>query len=317
MRITNIISNARDINQQISSLAMAQLLESKSILPREEIQSIQSQIQNVVKDINRICQKKKAIPEDLPTPSFRAYQWLKFLSQRKWLLVHFSATVAYYEYLAKIFPAIQPRNYSSRIQIDSYYSGYLFRNRQKNNKVFLEINEGFISAPKDIKCLILEAALKRRTKKRIQAIKSYTSSPEYIQIQTTLQDNHGGNKVAGQGNHYDLASIFAELNKDYFQEELEQPRLLWSSRNSVRRLGTYQPESDTITISKRLDSQDIPQYLVEFVLYHEMQHKKIGLREVNGRRYAHTSAFRKAEKQFAQYQEAEEFIKKLNQQSRL
>jgi hypothetical protein len=48
-------------------------------------------------------------------------------------------------------------------------------------------------------------------------------------------------------------------------------------------------------------------------MYHEMLHKKIGLKEVNGRRYAHTQAFRNAEKKFAAYQQAEDFIKKMNQ----
>ncbi len=317
MRITNIVSNARQINQQVNSLALTKLLGSNSKPISEDIQSIQQQLLDVIADVNQVCMKNKATPEDLPTPSFRAYQWMKFLSQRKWLLVHTSAAFAYYELLAKIFPVIPKRSYASKIQIDSYYSGYLFRNKQKNGKVFLEINEGFISAPNEIKRVILEAALKRRTAKRIKTIKAYTSNEAYVQIQASLQNNRGANKLAGQGKHYNLVELYARLNRDYFQGKLEQPRLLWSTRSSVRRLGTYQPESDTITISKRLDNHDIPQYLVEFVLYHEMLHKKIGLREVNGRRYAHTSEFRKAEKQFAYYQEAEKFIKKLNQQPRL
>ncbi len=316
MRINNIVSNARQINEQINSLALTQLKSSDQKPLSKEIQTIQDQLQSVVTQVNQICLKEQAAPEDLPTPSFRAYQWLKFLNQRKWLLLHTSATIAYYELLFEVFPALPKRKISSRIQIDCYYSGYLFRNRQKNGKVFLEINEGFINAPEAIKKVILEAALKRRTAKRIKTIKSYTTTDNYIQIQSALQDNQGGNKLAGRGEFYDLADIFVKLNQEYFQGQLEQPRLVWSGRRSIRRLGTYQPESDTITISKRLDNQDIPAYMVEYVLYHEMLHKKIGLKEVNGRRYAHTSAFRKAEKRFAHYHEAEKFIKKLNQQPR-
>ena len=317
MRISNIVSNARQINQEIDALVLARLPGGSSTLPGEDVQSIQQRLQSVVSQVNQVCRKKQAIPEDLPTPSFRAYQWMKFLSQRKWLLSHISAVFAYYRLLEAIFPAISRRSYTSRIQIESYYSGYLFRNRQKNGKVFLEINEGFISAPDEIKRDILAAALKRRTAKRIKAIKAYTGTTEYSRIQAALQDNNGANHLAGRGQQYDLATLYAKLNRDYFKGQLEQPRLVWSPRKSVRRLGTYQPDSDTITISKRLDSRDIPQYLVEYVLYHEMLHKKIGLREVNGRRYAHTSEFRKAEKQFAQYKEAEEFIKKLNQRAHL
>ena len=48
-------------------------------------------------------------------------------------------------------------------------------------------------------------------------------------------------------------------------------------------------------------------------MYHEMLHKKIGLKEVNGRRYAHTKKFRDAEQKFESYAQAESLIKKLNQ----
>jgi predicted metal-dependent hydrolase len=127
-----------------------------------------------------------------------------------------------------------------------------------------------------------------------------------------MQANHGDNHLAGQGRAYDLPALFRKINLQYFEGKLEQPRLMWSTRRSMRRLGTYQPDSDTISISKRLDNREVPQILVEYVLYHEMRHKKLGLKEVNGRRYAHTSTFRKLEKQFIGFEEAEKAMKQIN-----
>jgi predicted metal-dependent hydrolase len=199
------------------------------------------------------------------------------------------------------------------LEIEIYHSAYLFRSKQNGRKAFLEINEGFIHAPVQVKQAILEAALKRRTAKRLDAIKAYTAQPEYRKISAALQSNDGGNRLAGRGEHFDLCETFNKVNDRYFENKLPQPRLLWSSRKTTRRLGAYHPESDTITINRRLDSADIPAYLLEYVMYHEMLHKKIGLKEVNGRRYAHTKKFRDAEQRFESYTQAEALIKKLNQ----
>jgi hypothetical protein len=61
-------------------------------------------------------------------------------------------------------------------------------------------------------------------------------------------------------------------------------------------------------ISMSLDSADVPAYVVEFIVYHELLHKTMGTRLVNGRRHSHTSAFRKAERAFRQYAEAQTFL---------
>jgi hypothetical protein len=55
----------------------------------------------------------------------------------------------------------------------------------------------------------------------------------------------------------------------------------------------------------------VPEFLVEFVLYHEMLHMKHQPRLVNGRRVYHTAAFRADEKRFARYEQALEWIDRL------
>jgi hypothetical protein len=313
MRISNLVSTTRHLNQQIADLAIRYHKEPERQIPESEIEQILQTLEAAVTKTEQLCKKRGGSPSDLPTPSYRAYQWMKFLSRRKWLLTHIYAVKEFYSLLGKILPMQMIRNLSNTIQIDCYHSSYLFRNRQKERKIFLEINEGFISAPVDIKRTILEAALKRRTSKRLKTIREYAASQNYAAVHTHLQANTGSNKLSALGRYFDLIEIFDSINRQYFNEELEQARLVWSARRSTRRLGYYHPDSDTITISKRLDSSDIPQYLVEYVMYHEMLHKKLGLKEVNGRKYAHTRQFKEAEKRFAHYREAEKAIKKLNQ----
>ena len=47
------------------------------------------------------------------------------------------------------------------------------------------------------------------------------------------------------------------------------------------------------------------------VMYHELLHKKHGITLVNGRRFAHTAAFRAEERLFVEYEQAERFLKDL------
>jgi predicted metal-dependent hydrolase len=311
IRISNLVTASKQIHQRIHTLVIP-IVKSNESLSESDLDDLLSDIHKYIEKVNRLCIKKGGSPEDLPTPSFRAYQWLNFLGQRKWLLSHCYAMKDFYNLLLDLFPSLNKKNLDTSIQIEINHSSYLFRSRKLGRLVYLEINEGFITAPVETKQTILLAALQRRTQSRLKKIKTYSTSSEYTKIHSALQANNGENQLAGRGKTYDLADLFRKINRQYFQGELEQPRLIWSARSSVRRLGTYQPEADTISISRRLDNHDIPQILVEYVLYHEMLHKKLGLKEVNGRRYAHTSAFRKLEKQFEYFEEAEKVMKRIN-----
>jgi len=311
IRITNLIASTSQIQQHIDKLAMT-LAQSDGNLRETEIETLLQSILQITGKVNRLCEKRGGSPEDLPTPSFRAYQWLKFLGQRKWLLNHLYTQADFYGILVEVFPSLAKKKIGDMIRVEIGNSGYLFRSLKTGRLVILQINEGFLNAPREIKKTIIEAALQRRTKARLDAIRAYAASTEYAKIHSALQANNGQNQVAGSGRVYDLPALFREINEEYFKGEMSQPRLTWSARGSLRRLGTYQPDGDTISISRRLDNRDVPKILVAYVLYHEMLHKKLGLKEVNGRRYAHTSAFRKLEKQFKGCEEAERIMKELN-----
>jgi hypothetical protein len=70
-------------------------------------------------------------------------------------------------------------------------------------------------------------------------------------------------------------------------------------------------------ISITLDGPQIPAYLLDFVMYHELLHKDLGFRESNGRRYAHTRNFREKERRFRFYSEAQDFLRQLGQHLKL
>lgn len=112
---------------------------------------------------------------------------------------------------------------------------------------------------------------------------------------------------------YNLSDLFDQLNAEFFNQALPKPILAWTSREQYHTLGSYNYHWDIILISRLLNNRLIPEFIVRFILYHEMLHIKHGAyRDSNGLR-AHTPAFRADERAFPQYEEAEEFLKHIRE----
>ncbi|HKN61772.1 MAG TPA: SprT-like domain-containing protein [Candidatus Acidoferrales bacterium] len=107
---------------------------------------------------------------------------------------------------------------------------------------------------------------------------------------------------------HDLAPLFARINQQYFQDALPLPRLGWSKRVWRRQLGCFDPALEQIVINRQLDRQSVPEYVVAYVLYHEMLHLKHPMRFARCRRESHSPQFRKEEKKFADYTRAMKFL---------
>jgi hypothetical protein len=276
-----------------------------------EVEKIHQYISEVVQRVERLCQKHHATPADLPNPSYRAVQWFQFLGQKKWLLAHLHALREFHTLSTEL---IHSKNlFAPKLEIQITHSSYLYRVQQERRQINFEINEGFISAPPEMKQMVVQAALNQKNRQYAKKIRAFTKLSEYIQVTNALNSSNTTNHRSYLGKYYDLKILFNELNQEYFAGKLVQPRLMWSARSSKRRLGTYDPQSNTITINRRFDRPDTPLLLVRYILYHEMLHQHLGIKEVNGRRYAHTGAFKKAEKRFRDQKAAEELVKSLHQ----
>lgn len=92
-----------------------------------------------------------------------------------------------------------------------------------------------------------------------------------------------------------LLEKFNKLNEQFFHELLDQPSLRWGNY-SRNKLGSYEYGTDTILLSKYLENA--PEEYLEYVLYHEMLHKKHKFTHKNGRSMFHTPAFKDDEAQF-------------------
>jgi predicted metal-dependent hydrolase len=91
-----------------------------------------------------------------------------------------------------------------------------------------------------------------------------------------------------------LQERFEVLNDMYFAGMMTQPNLEFGT-HSLRQLGRYEYSTDTVRISTALkDNQD----LLDYVLYHELLHKKHKFKCVGTQTRHHTKEFRRDEANF-------------------
>lgn len=91
-----------------------------------------------------------------------------------------------------------------------------------------------------------------------------------------------------------LEQSFDRVNESYFNGMLDKPNLQWGNA-STSKLGSYEYGSDTITISTIFKNE---KKLLDYVMHHEMLHKKFKFSSSNGRTVHHSTEFRKMEAKF-------------------
>ena len=211
-------------------------------------------------------------------------------------------------------PAIEVRFYP--------YAGLHHTIRLRSGRVYVRLSDICKEGPVDVHRALAFILVARLLAKRIPVIhdrtyREYTLRPE-VQRASDIARRRRGRKVisSAQGGTYDLDRMFGRLNRRYFEGLLPKPVLTWSQRRTRRILGHHDRVHETITISKTLDDTDVPEWFVEYILYHEMLHIKHPARILNGRRYYHTSSFRNDERRFPYYQQAQRWLERIARQQR-
>ena len=110
-----------------------------------------------------------------------------------------------------------------------------------------------------------------------------------------------------------LEESFNRINEIYFNGMLDKPNLQWGS-DSTSKLGSYEYGSDAITISSIFKNSQ--QQLLDYVMYHEMLHKKFKFESRNERNVHHSSEFKKMEAKFENKDLIEREISKLARKHR-
>jgi hypothetical protein len=182
----------------------------------------------------------------------------------------------------------------------------------------LKAHIGFQNADRQVWQSLLQCSLGQAAHAVEQTYREFAASEDFNEAIFELESFAAPPPPPTRGRAHDLNEIFMRVNDVYFGGLMLKPTLTWNRTLTARKFGHYQPGRDTIMMSITLDDPDVPAYVLDFVMYHELLHKKHGSMTVNGRRLSHSQDFRAEERQFAQYHEAERLIRELElRQSRM
>lgn len=312
LRITGIVATQHEVQARLAAWAV-QPQSATAVLTVDQppVPALLRLLTEHVTAITALAQELGGTPAQLPIRSRRAYQWLKLLRDPLTLVAQLETQRALYQAFQS--PHCDRRAPRRPVQLEFAYTTALYHVRRPSAELQVTMHAGFLGAPAEaLQSLACAVLLQDRGAYR-ETVQTYATAPEFLAVVTALELTTGGAGEVTQGCCFDLTAVFARVNAMYFAGQLVRPRLTWNRQLTGAKFGHYDFLRDTVLLSVTLDAPHVPVYVVDFVLYHELLHKQLGVRVVNGRRYAHTAEFRAAERRFVQYAEAQAFLRALAQ----
>jgi hypothetical protein len=225
------------------------------------------------------------------------------------------------ELFATIFTAVhlqlKPRTPLPSIRVEFFpFAGINHTARLNQGKLSIRISDLFEDAPGDVSHALALILLSKLYRKKIDASvhRIYRAFILRTDIQERARvarsDRGRGARISNaRGRHFDLEVLFDRMNREYFGGVLDKPRISWSAKKSRYILGRYDSTHHTIFISRLFDSERVPSYVVEYVMYHEMLHVRHHTRVRDCRLIVHSPEFKQEERQFARFEEAKNWLR--------
>jgi hypothetical protein len=309
-----LLALCKEVQQELGRLAAGPKPSGGGTDPgAPAIERLVERIGSNLAEIERASARSGIPLHDLPAPTRRAYAWLKYISTPDQLQLHLQALRTALKAAEKA--ACRKKLFIARrslpVRVEFFNTASLYRGRPQKDGLHLTASEGFVAAGPEVIEALVCAALGSKRGEVVQTVRRFAESEDFAEVLLALELTIDQPAGSGRGRNFDLEEVFERVNREYFSGELARPRLTWNRTLTHRKLGHYQPATDTVLISITLDQPGIPAVVVDFVMYHELLHKKLGIPLINGRRWAHNPEFRRAEKQFRQYAEAQDFLKKI------
>jgi hypothetical protein len=195
------------------------------------------------------------------------------------------------------------------------YIGLTHTIRRKGCGWILRISDHCRQAPTPVLeaiVMILGSKIARRKipSKFVQAYETFRKDPWVEQSVRERRRLKGRKFMARTGGKYHFPmEICRELNAGFFNNQIEIQKIGWGQRRSWGRLGHYDPIHHTITLSPVLDSPKVPEFVVRYVVYHEMLHAVFEESTSRRSRRHHPPEFRRAEQAYPDFQRSKEFLR--------
>mgnify|MGYP006299945715 FL=1 len=303
LKIKNLITAVNQVQNTFQDLTAALLASPPQGFTNSIQNKLQAYIQNTVLTVEEILQRNNKNPSHLPIRSRRAYQWLNFLLDQKNFKTHLKALIQ----MVQTGRTLSEESF----EVQFYHFSPIYK-VEKNAKILLTAQESFITAPNDVLNTLLRTAFNRPTPRDRLIIRDYTTTRDYRQVREKLEYLMIPRGAFAAGNFWNLETVFSRVNQQYFEGQISKPHLVWSSSPTRRKYGHYQQDTRTVMISSSLDHPQTPPEVLDYVMYHELLHIRVGVTRTNQRRIVHSAEFKKRERAFADYTFAKAYLNRLS-----
>lgn len=175
----------------------------------------------------------------------------------------------------------------------------------------ISMHKNLLSAPQNVMDE-LACYLQRGDGKMAPEVKSFI---ERVVQELDYSDETKKKKLYHRGVVYDLKEIYDHLNSEYFNDSLNL-YITWFGRVSKVKnknqvsLGFYQSPLKLIKIHRHLDTEFFPEYVVGYIVYHEMLHEACPpYVDAKGVHRIHNKQFKEREGQYRQFRQAQKWLK--------
>ena len=186
--------------------------------------------------------------------------------------------------------------------------------RLRQGRVLIRLSDLLEGAPEAVLRAIVHILLAKLYGKHIDPnhaarYRRHISSRDLARKTHVVRQMRGRKRLlSSQGHVFDLHEIFDSLNQRYFGGLLGRPQMTWSALASRTNLGHYDPAHNTIVVSRIFDRLQVPRYVVEYLVYHEMLHLRYPVKLRGSRRCVHSAGFQEEEKRFPEFEAAKKFL---------
>ncbi|MGH9479984.1 MAG: M48 family peptidase [Terriglobales bacterium] len=217
-----------------------------------------------------------------------------------------------------VFRELKPRTPPPPLEIAFYPFAHINNTiRLRQGRLLVRISDLLQTAPDAVLEALAQILLRKLYRRPIPKIynaryRRYVGSHDIAAKAQLIRQIRGRKQLAPpQGRHHDLDLIFDELNLRFFHGLMAKPNLSWAAAVARRNLGHYDAAHNAICISRIFDRAEVPRFALEYVLYHEMLHLRHPVKMRGSRRCVHSAEFRRQERLFPRWTEAEAALKRL------
>ena len=207
-----------------------------------------------------------------------------------------------------LFPDREP-THEMKLKYSGKFSGYNGNVRYTKTTMEFHLSREWKEIDRDIKIGLIQSLMQKTFKRQKETIPKTTTNIEMYNI--FIKKLHVG--VPHDEQDPVLLSAFERINENFFEGRIGPTNLRWGAVESRTKFGSYAYAQDMITMNPVLkDKHEI----LDYVLYHEMLHKKMKFENTNGRNYHHTADFRKAEKSYPHAERLENELKQISRRQK-